>query len=380
MRKSSLNITRITGTTIDTSRVYTERKPVKDSQGAKMAWSFDKTGEVILWGAVSGGVALLLKGLGFSFCSWIFIGCWFLSAATALQLSCIKVPAAGKAVVVTGCDHGIGHALALHLHQQGFRVFAGCLNDAGEGAARLREQHSERLIVLPMDVTKQEQLNAAVQEVKLQLPEREVLWGLVNNAAIMSRGYVEWVPLHTYRKIIDVNVLGMLAATKAFLPLIRRARGRVVNMSSVSGVIGTGILSPYTISKYAVEGLSDCLRQEMRQWGVAVCAVEPSNFNAATQLLTATRVENEGLEMWESMPEVVRSDYGKHHFDSVMRVLRESVQGGEKDLTPVLAALTEALTQRFPRARYRVVDTYYFLKVAAAIHLPEWMFDLLYLP
>ena len=56
-----------------------------------MAWSFDKTGEVILWGAVSGGVALLLKGLGFSYCSWVFIGCWFLSAATALQLSCIKV-------------------------------------------------------------------------------------------------------------------------------------------------------------------------------------------------------------------------------------------------------------------------------------------------
>lgn len=345
-----------------------------------MRWSFDRTGEVILWGAASGCLALLLHALGFSSCSWIFIGCWLLSAGIVLKLSCIKVSPAGKAVVVTGCDHGIGHALALHLHHQGFRVFAGCLNSSGEGAGRLREQCSNRLIVLNMDVTNQEQLDKAVQEIKLQLPQGEVLWGLVNNAGIMARGCVEWVPLHIYKRMVDVNVLGVLAATKAFLPLIRRAKGRVVNMSSVSGVMGTGIMSPYTLTKYAVEGLSDCLRQEMRPWGVAVCVVEPSNFNAATQLVTAEGMESLAAEMWATMPEDVRADYGKHYFDQIVKLLQESAHGGEKDLTPVLAAVTEALTQRFPRARYRVVDIYYFFKVAAAVHLPEWLYDLLYLP
>ena len=135
-------------------------------------------------------------------------------------------------------------------------MFAGCLNITGEGAGRLREQRSDRLIVLDMDVTNQQQLNETVQQIKELLPQggkfiarvtcitvptkyndkrrdviialpSEILWGLVNNAGIMARGYVEWVPLHTYRRMIDVNVLGVIAATKAFLPLLRRARGDV---------------------------------------------------------------------------------------------------------------------------------------------------------
>ncbi|XP_050726869.1 D-beta-hydroxybutyrate dehydrogenase, mitochondrial-like [Eriocheir sinensis] len=348
---------------------------------AKMAWNFDRTGEVLLWAGVSGIVAMVLNTFGCSFsCYWVFLGCWMLSAGTVITLSYIKVKPTGKAVIVTGCDHGIGNALAVHLHEQGFLVFAGCLNPHGEGAEALRGLHSQRLIVLSMDVTRQDQLDKAAQEVKRLLPQDEVVWGLVNNAGVTARAHTEWVPLSTYRRVVDINLLGVIAATKAFLPLIRRGRGRVVNMSSVSGMMGAAMMSPYAATKYAVEGFSDCLRQEMKPWGVAVSLVEPANFNAATRLVTEEGVAEEAELMWATMEEVVRADYGKEYFDYVMKILQQTAFGGERDVTPVLTAVTEALTQRFPRARYRVVNTYYFFKVAAAIHLPEWLCDRLPVP
>ncbi|KAG0722639.1 D-beta-hydroxybutyrate dehydrogenase, mitochondrial [Chionoecetes opilio] len=142
---------------------------------------------------------------------------------------------------------------------QGFRVMAGCLALDGEGANQLRASASPRLHTIQLDVTSTDEVGRAVQEVEDLILEGEVLWAVVNNAGLSTFGEVEWVQEHTFRKILDVNVMGMVAVTKAFLPFIRQAKGRVVNMASMYGRMGNVMRGPYVLSKYAVEGFTDCL-------------------------------------------------------------------------------------------------------------------------
>lgn len=348
--------------------------------GARMEWTLDLVPDLLLWGAASLAVAQVAQVVGLTLWYLAFPALWLLTGGAWLLRASVKVSTQGKAVLVTGCDTGIGHALALSLHEKGFRVFAGCLQAAagGEGAEALRQRASDRLHVLQLDVTREEQVQEALQQIIEILPKDEVLWGVVNNAGVSGLGQVEWVALEKYREVAAVNLFGVLAVTKAALPLVRRARGRVVNISSVTGCIGRGNMSPYTLTKYAVEGLSDCLREEMQAWGVGVSIVQPGNYSAGTEITTPDIVANQGARMWETMDEVVRADYGEDFFKLVVGLMKKASTSGSPDLTPVLQAVTLALTQLFPRARYRAVDCYYLVKVLCAVHLPEWLFDLVY--
>nr|XP_053644338.1 D-beta-hydroxybutyrate dehydrogenase, mitochondrial-like [Cherax quadricarinatus] len=211
-----------------------------------------------------------------------FTALWLLTAAIYLFRADMKESALGKSVIITGCDSGFGNALALHLDKLGFRVFAGCLKTGGTGADYLRRKGSSKLHVIQMDITSQKQLEKAAQEIKDLLPEGEGVWGLVNNAGVCTLGPVEWVSMEGFRKDPEVNVFGLVAATKTFLPLVRLAKGRVVIISSAAGRVSRSFMAPYCVSKFAVEGLADALRQEMRQFDVKVCLIEPGNFGAGT--------------------------------------------------------------------------------------------------
>ncbi|XP_026542982.1 D-beta-hydroxybutyrate dehydrogenase, mitochondrial-like isoform X2 [Notechis scutatus] len=139
------------------------------------------------------------------------------------------LPAEGKAVLITGCDKGFGHALASHLHAKGFTVFAGCLllDQGGDGAQELCRLGSGRMHVLQLDVRCEQQVARALRYVEVQLEDpARGLWGLVNNAGIASFGDVEFTSMEKYQRVADINLWGTLRVTKAFLPLIRRARGR----------------------------------------------------------------------------------------------------------------------------------------------------------
>ncbi|KAK8393047.1 hypothetical protein O3P69_013235 [Scylla paramamosain] len=166
----------------------------------KMLWTMDKGTRVAFWGGVSALLATFLDAFGLASCRLVFPVAWLLTAAAYLYRASLTVSPQGKSVVVTGCDSGFGHALALHLHKLGFRVFAGCLDANGEGAASLKRHGSNRLVVLQMDVTNQEQLVKAAQEVKKQLPGEEGLWGLVNNAGLCTLGPVEWLSLKNFKR------------------------------------------------------------------------------------------------------------------------------------------------------------------------------------
>ena len=175
-----------------------------------------------------------------------------------------------SAVVVTGASGGIGLATSTLLVERGFRVF-GTLMDAEDSAPL------ERAGVTPvrLDVTSTASVRAAAGRIDQPLGDA-ALAGLVNNAGIAAGGAVELLDLEVLRQVFAINVLGLVAVTQAFLPRLRAARGRIVNMSSVSGRLAVPFSTPYCGSKFAVEAISDCLRREVQAFGVDVIIIEPA--------------------------------------------------------------------------------------------------------
>ena len=171
-------------------------------------------------------------------------------------------------IVITGASSGIGRACALHLDQLGFHVFAGVRNPADGDA--LKSKSSERLSPILLDVTSEHSIARAVRSIG-DAP----IAGLVNNAGIVVGGPLEMIPIALWRKQFEVNVIGQVAVMQAFLPLLRAGRGRMVNIGSIAGRSALPFTSPYCSSKFALEGITDSLRMELRQWGISVSIVEP---------------------------------------------------------------------------------------------------------
>jgi NAD(P)-dependent dehydrogenase (short-subunit alcohol dehydrogenase family) len=165
------------------------------------------------------------------------------------------------AVVITGASTGIGEACALHLDKLGYRVFAG-IRKATDGES-LRRRASARLVPLRLDISDETEVGLAARNVVEALGDGG-LAGLVNNAGIVVGGMLEFLPLDALRRQLEVNVVSQIAVTQAFLPSLRKARGRMVNIGSVSGLISSPFSGAYAASKFALEALTDSLRMELR--------------------------------------------------------------------------------------------------------------------
>jgi NAD(P)-dependent dehydrogenase (short-subunit alcohol dehydrogenase family) len=181
----------------------------------------------------------------------------------------MTAPARG-AVLVTGASTGIGAATARALAGAGYHVYAGMRKPESTGA-----RGSPRLEPVALDVTSVASVRAAAARLSCAPGGDGRLVALVNNAGILVSGPLEHVPLGAMRAQLDVNVIGTLAVIQAFLPLLRRARGRIVNVGSTSGRIAGPFIGPYCASKFALEAMSRTLRAELRPAGVSVSVVEP---------------------------------------------------------------------------------------------------------
>ena len=168
-------------------------------------------------------------------------------------------------VLVTGASTGIGEATVLHLRQLGFDPIAAVRKD--EDAERLE---SQGLRTARIDVTDADQIAAAREALG-----EEPLAGLVNNAGIAVAAPLEFLPIDRLRQQLEINLIGQAAVTQAFLPALRRARGRIVNVSSIGGRVGLPLVGAYNASKFGLEGASDSLRRELRPHGVDVILIEP---------------------------------------------------------------------------------------------------------
>jgi short-subunit dehydrogenase len=269
------------------------------------------------------------------------------------------------AVVVTGASTGIGNACALHLDRLGFRVFAGVRRD--EDAERLRSSASERLVPIKLDVTDSESIAGAAREVQAALAGAQ-LSGLVNNAGIAVSGPVEYLPIGEIRKQIEVNFIGQVAVTQAFLPLLRLSRGRVINIGSVGGEVALPFLSPYAASKHAIEGFSDSLRREVEPLGMKVAVVRPG----AIQSSIWERGNAAADEVLASVPPQALEVYGE-----AVRGARAAANKRASEAIPAQAVadvVEHALTSDKPKTRY-VVGRVGKAMVTLERWLPDRAFD-----
>ena len=251
----------------------------------------------------------------------------------------------GRSVVITGASTGIGEACALRLDKAGWRVFAGVRKQAdGE---RLKGEASDRLTPLMLDVTDQGQISAAQETVAAAVGDYGIA-GLVNNAGVSVVGPLEFLTPEDLRYQLEVNVIGQLAVTQAFLPLIRRGPGRIVYIGSIGGKMATPFLGPYSASKFAMEALTDSLRQELRPWDIHVSIVEPGSI--ATPIWEKAQANADDME--KNLPEEAMKLYGKS-----FQAMREAARKFEKNGIPpdrVAKFVEHALTAGTPKTRYVV--------------------------
>uniref|UniRef100_A0A8D0HKS7 Retinol dehydrogenase 5 n=1 Tax=Sphenodon punctatus TaxID=8508 RepID=A0A8D0HKS7_SPHPU len=253
-----------------------------------------------------------------------------------------------KHVFITGCDSGFGNMLAKRLDKKGFRVLAACLTQ--KGADNLQRASSPVLRTTLLDVTSSESIRKAVEWVRGEVGEKG-LFGLVNNAGIANPiGPTEWMRLEDYRQVMAVNTFGVIEVTLAFLPLLKRARGRVVNTSSVLGRLSANG-GGYCISKYTVEAFSDSLRRDMYHFGVKVAIVEPGFFKTAATNLES--IEGSLRHLWDQMNPEARQSYGEDFFQNYLKVQRFMMNIiCDPDLSKVTNCMEHALQARHPRTRY----------------------------
>lgn len=253
-----------------------------------------------------------------------------------------------KYVYITGCDTGFGNLLARHLDKQGFRVIAGCYSEKGE--EDLKKSCSDRLTATHLDVASKESVAKVAALIKDKVGERG-LWAVVNNAGVsVPSAPCDWLTIDDYMSMLNVNLNGVIAVTLSVLPMIKKARGRVVNVASVFGRISpTG--GPYTVSKYGVEAFNDSLRLNMHGFGVKVLCIEPGFFK--TNVTNADIISKNVTSLWEKLPQDVKDDYGPHYLDEAIKQVRTEVaKMSDGDLMKVVSCMEHAVSAVRPRLRY----------------------------
>lgn len=259
---------------------------------------------------------------------------------------------AGRAVLITGASSGIGRACALELDRRGYRVFAG-IRQADDAASL--SAAGKQIVPIMLDVTDPQLIEQAAATVRQEVP-RGGLAGLVNNAGISVACVLEYLPLPQLRQQFEVNVFGALAVTQAMLPLLRQSQGRLVNISSLSGLTAGPYVGAYAASKHALEALSDSLRLELRKFGIQVALIEPGDIDTPiwekSQRLADELRDQLMPALQDCIPEDVQEAY---RADIVaMRRATETFAAKALPVSRVVRAVTHALTARRPKTRYRV--------------------------
>ncbi|SFJ88584.1 Short-chain dehydrogenase [Halobacillus dabanensis] len=261
-----------------------------------------------------------------------------------------------QTVLITGSSSGFGYHTAIKCAEKGFHVIATMRNMAKASVfddTEIDQEVRARIEVWQLDVSDEESLAHFSEKVNT-LDRLDVL---VNNAGFAVGGFVEQVPLETYRRQFETNVFGVIAVTKAVLPLMRRQkRGKIMNVSSVSGLIGFPGLSAYVASKHALEGFSESLRFEVRPYGIDVALIEPGSFR--------TNIWSSGMEIPESVedPESPYSNYIKRLWEALNQESHEKPDAVAELMTG-LVAKKELSKLRYP--------------IGAGVRLNVWMKRLL---
>ena len=270
-----------------------------------------------------------------------------------------------QSVVVTGVSTGIGWGITKVLIERGFRVFGSVRKP--QDAERLSKEFGAGFVPLLFDVTDEAAVQAAAGQVREQL-NGETLFGLVNNAGIATPGPLIHLPTQDFRHQLEVNLVSVLIITKAFAPLLgvdrslRGRPGRILNMSSVSGLSAAPFVGAYATSKHGLEGFSETLRRELMLYGIDVIIIGPGPI---------------ATPIWDKAEAADKSLYAQtEYIESARRAEAYMIRNGKNGLPPekVGEVVLHALTTRNPRVRYAVVGRDFLRRLVQRL-LPRRVVD-----
>ena len=248
-----------------------------------------------------------------------------------------------KNVLITGCSTGLGRSTALMLAASGWRVFAGVRKTAD--AKSLQAEAEGELVPLQFDVAKPDSLAQAIETLRKETGGE--LHGLINNAGVYLGGPLELMKPEEIELTFAVNVTGLLAVTRSCLPMLRAAEGRIVNVSSISGLIAMPGVSVYAGSKHAVEAITDALRIELHPFGVKVVAVEPGGIKTPIWDKGAKRDQ-------EAADDAATAELRKAYAPLLKLLHKLNAKPGGLPPEDVAKVVIEALESDRPKNRYLV--------------------------
>lgn len=249
-----------------------------------------------------------------------------------------------KAVLITGASTGIGRHAAETLAAAGYFVYAGARKPADIEALSA----IDNIMGIRLDVTSQDEIDAAVALIESQ---GRGLWGVVNNAGVNVVAPTIEFEEEDLDFLFDVNIYGVWRVTKSFAPMIIESKGRIVNISSISGVLASGGYSAYAMSKHAVEAMTDSMQREMPRVGVFVAAIEPGNFNSQIGITRCERMLAENRDHSDSY----FPDFWEDRFQSCKDYLADPDSDADAEPDAVSAAIEHALFSDAPKQHYMVV-------------------------
>lgn len=275
-------------------------------------------------------------------------------------------------IVSTGCDTGFGHLMALNLNETGFTVFAGCLNPNSNDSLSLIQKcaFKDKLIIVPLNVTDETSIRDAHKLIINRINQDNLkLWTLINNAGIARYGEFEWGRLdQEIRSVINVNVIGVCLITRKFLPLIRKSKGRIININSAASRFSPPGMLAYDMSKHATLALTEGLRREMFKFGVRVISIEPFFYD--TNIVDADILMDMRNKCWMDTDADIRHDYGEEYFKNFAKINSSFLN---RDPQEVVHQVNHAVTAVHPKMTY-AVTTYlwrFFQWYMACINHPQ---------
>jgi len=312
--------------------------------------------------------------LSFTWFIWAIVATIYLGWFIYTQFYDVRwIQPGGKVVYITGCDSGFGKAAAIALADAGFTVCAGCLNP--ENCQDLST--SPNIRVLDLDVSDEAKVRKCADFVE-EICGQKGLWALYNNAGFATAGEIEWNPLDIYQRQMDVNTWGTVRVTKSVLHLIRRAKGRVVTVTSGISRAAYPGRSPYSVSKAALEAFMDCLRYEMKKFGVKCITMQPGNLSGTTKVFAS--MADQVRRLFDQIDPEVRKAYGEEYLKQFFAITVENymAKGGPTSapVEPVINDIKHAIMSENPRVRYKPAQLGWILWWFWYNLLPEGITDI----
>ncbi len=250
-----------------------------------------------------------------------------------------------KCVLISGASTGIGRACALHLDSKGWRVFAGYRKDAD--AESLKSEAVGQLTPVKFDVADSDSIAGAVETVTSSIGGHG-LDSLINNAGVAVGGPVEFVARDQWRQQFEINLFGAIELTQGCLPLLRKTKGRIINVSSIAGRSSMPFTAPYCASKHAMEALSDSLRLELLEWGIQTILIEPGAIE--TPIWDKATKQTDEIEAASNSPAMQLYGKALNQFNTILKDAARRAAPVEL----VVQAVWKALNDEPPRDRYVV--------------------------